>query len=260
MNNILKRGIAAGLGLGAALWVSPDLNALEIFPSKQVLSVKKGKEEKGAFRITNTETVPIQLFPGQKRWSGSPENEKYKVEEWLMVDPSTFTLEPGESREVPFTVRAPSKARGELTGMFSILTKTSARQSVNFRMSAAVYLSIKGTEIYSGKVSTFDLRRRKDGLEAVVGVKNSGNVHLRPGGAIEIQDDHGVVVGYVKIHVRGPVHPGHENAYTGQSALHLPPGRYRAKLSLVDVDRSVDLEPFETNFVVKRNGKVKIKK
>src|SRR6185503_12517215 len=145
-------------GLAAAVLFTARAGALQITPTYQIFTVKAGEETTGELTLTNTEDADVTVNPELKEWFTLPANKDFKVEDWLKVMEPPFTFKPGESRKIRFIAKAPKKAKGELVGMLSFLTRKKSLGSVTFRLSVGIYVAVQGTEKFEGEVSAVSVK------------------------------------------------------------------------------------------------------
>ena len=216
-----------------------SLWAIHVSPGYQIVVLKPGKKSKIEVTLTNNEEEDLAIEGGSKDWFVLPENEKFSAADWLTIndEDARFDLKVGETRKVTYRVKAPRKAVGELVGMATFLAESKQEKAVNVRMSVAVYVVIKGREKYDGVVDSVSIDASDGNLKAGIAVQNTGNVHMRFSGLIQIFDKEDQVVANVKIKHGNPVYPGQTKTYFGQiEGYSLPSGRYFVQASLADID------------------------
>jgi len=155
--------------------------------------------------------------------------------DWLEVAPQRFTIAQGKTQEVTFTVHVPTGVSGTYWGAIMIngsprkVKRGGATVLAVERFGVKVYVTIPGTEIRSGRVTSV----RKVSLNPLtftITFENTGNVQLRPTGSIEIISREGAVVRTLPIE-KFPVLPGAAQTITvkDNSPNPLPPGIYLAR-------------------------------
>ncbi len=159
--------------------------------------------------------------------------------DWITVSPKKFTIEGGKTQEVTFTVQVPSTGvNGTYWGAILIqgsprkVEREGATVLAVERFGVKVYVTITGTEILSGRVTSV----RKVSLEPLtftVTFENTGNVQLRPKGSIQIISQTGETVRTIPIE-EFPVLPGAVQTVTVKdpSTDPLAPGIYRALVAI----------------------------
>lgn len=159
--------------------------------------------------------------------------------DWITVSPKKFTIEEGKAQEVTFTVQVPSTG---VSGTYwgAILIEGSPRKVEREgatvlaveRFGVKVYVTIPGTEILSGRVTSVR-KISLDPLTFTVTFENTGNVQLRPKGSIEIISQTGETVRTIPIE-EFPILPGAVQTVTVKdpSPDPLAPGIYRALVAI----------------------------
>lgn len=253
----IKRGTLLTVLLSLGLWVRAE--AIAITPSIQAFELLPGEKVESQITVANTEEETLQVVPVMKTWFELKENKGIKVSDWLEYESAaSFSLKPGESKTLRFHVRAPKKAVGELIGMLSFRTKSPTRTSVEFVMSSAVYLALKGTEKLKGQVAAFTVTPSSSQLTAGILVRNAGNVHLRPYGILQILDSKDQPYANVELEKGQPVYPGQQRAYMGTiKDFTLKPGQYTAVIGIEDNDRNVTIDSRREKFTVAEDFKVR---
>jgi hypothetical protein len=237
-----------------------EASAVQITPTYQQFELKAGEKTTGELTLINTDGEDLQITPGAKDWVTTPDNKDIKAENWLLVPSRQFILKSGESRQVRFTVKAPKQATGELVAMTTFLTESENRTMVNLRVSAAVYLVIKGTEKVSGYVEAFSINPSSNNVTMGVSVVNDGNVHLRPRGSFQVWDQKNVMVANVTIDKGAPAFAGKKQGYFGElREFSFKPGKYNARINLLDVDHRYSIVSSTRDFVVNKNNEVELK-
>jgi hypothetical protein len=239
--------------------IVPGLSfALQVTPSLQFFDLKAGGKDKGEYTLTNETEETVRIVPETKEWFTLPANKEngITVDKWLVIKSTSFPLKPGESRKVKFEIRAPKKATGELVGMVSYLIEGSDK-FINKRFSLAVYVNITGTDKPAGEIPAITVDVSSTNLMAGFLLHNTGNVHLRPEGLMQILNAKNEPVANLVIKRSVPAYPGETKPYTGTIANHtLAPGEYSAKITMEDADRGAAIPPVVKKFTVKKDKKV----
>ena len=233
---------------------------LQVMPSYQIFELEKGKKESGQVTITNTEQEEIQVTPTTKNWFVLPANKQFKSEDWLSTTEKKFVLQPGESKVIHFTASAPKKAVGELVGMVSLRTRSASRGTIEFVMSVAVYVAVKGTEKLDVRLSAFTVTPSTDGVSAGVLLQNTGNVHIRPRGMLKVFNEQSEPLAFFELGKGQPVFPGNTGSFMKSlKEFQLAPGRYVTEIKITDTDREQEIVNTRKKFTVKEDGKIETK-
>jgi hypothetical protein len=233
--------------------------ALHVEPARCEFKAPPGGTGSAAFDVTNDTNENLTIEPSTKDWFVLKENKGISARDWiLLADARSFKLKPGQTRHVPFRVKTPKAAQGELVGMVSFLVLKDVPSMVNLVVSVAVYVEIAGTEEVAGEISQLAVRPAGDGrVQGMIVVRNKGNVHLRPEGWMEVLDPKGAQVARIFLELGRPVYPGIERGYMGYSVpVNLPPGSYRlvAHMSWNGVKEAVK----ENRFRINKKGEYKL--
>lgn len=239
----------------------PTARAIQVSPSYQIFDVKPGESVNGECQVINNEDAVVTVKVHSKDWFVLPENKEFSAVNWLLVDQPEFQLQKGESRAVPFVVKLPEKAVGELVGMVSMEFSGEQQTMLKQVVSVAVYAAVPGTEQLKIELSAVMLNPSTTTLQVGVQVKNVGNVHVRPTGQFWIYDKKGKEVTSVFIKQGRPTYPGREGGYFGEvSQLTLSKGNYTAHILLQDVDRHTQILDVRKKFILKANNKIELTK
>lgn len=243
--------------LTALLLPVARLCALEVRPTYQIFVLKPGGSARGELTLTSNEGTSLDVVPEAKDWYVMPANKGIKAADWLKVSQKPFLLKPSESKTIRFTVEAPKKARGEVMGMLSFATKDHVGSMVSFRLSVAMYVAIQGTEKKEGEVTAISVVPSSNTVISYL-FSNTGNVHLRPKGLIQLFNDKDELVVNMVYDQSVPTYPGRPNAYSGTlKNYRLPAGRYTAQIKLQDADWNFDFPLQKKKLSVSEEGKAK---
>ncbi len=238
-----------------------EIRAAQVTPNYQIFEVKKGDSVQGACTITNDEGEPLNIKVVAKDWFVSEQNKKFSAPDWLVFKEPQFRLENGGSKIVEFTVKAPKKASGELIAMASFHVQTDTATNINRVLSVAIYNTILGTEKLKADLVAFVVDPSSTPFQVGVNIKNTGNLHIRPSGWIDIMDEKKNVLGHVPIEHMRPTYPGMDRTYSGKVyGLVLGPGTYVAQVKLMDIDRQAPILNEERKFKIDEQRKVELVK
>jgi hypothetical protein len=228
---------------------------LTITPGRTEIRLAPGATTKMVFTATNESSEKVQIALSKKDWFVLDANKALPVDKWLTLKgPTYFWLKPGETRLVPVKVKCPKNAQGELVGMVSFAYQGETVSMITSVISVSVYVAAIGTEKVAGTISEIAVRRYQSTLQVAVGVKSSGNVHLRPTGTMTLSDAAGKQVASIAIKQGDPAYPGRERGYFGEdSQLKLGPGHYHAKADLTYRDLTMTAAD---EFDVLKDGKI----
>ena len=254
--------ILAGMTVLGILFLCPDLQALHLSPNYQVFTLAPGATGTGAVVVANDEGRPVMIKAYSKDWFVLNENKAEKATDWLVINVPKVKLKKGESKSIPFLLRASTNAIGELVGMVSVESVSSEASSIHQILSVAIYLGIQGTEQLKGDLVSFYVEpsSASHSVKAGVAVKNNGNVHLRPTGTVVVSDSSKKNV-FLNIFLQQarPTYPGQIGTYSGQVYnFDLQPGDYIASITMTDIDRRNQFLASESALRVSPEGKVEL--
>lgn len=216
------------------------------------LSLPGGATETGTFFVINDEeestTVDISLADWDRAIDG--ENRFMEVgsiarsaSEWINVAPTQFTLEPGESQEVRFTIAVPTGIQGTFWSALivegtprEVEAESGATILVRKRFAVKILETPPGSGSPSGQINGLTVTGLNP-LTAVVEFENTGLVNLSSvKGRVEVRNTAGEVLESIVVE-DFPVLPGAVRLVQVPSTRELgevfEPGRYLI-LSILD--------------------------
>lgn len=196
--------IGAFVGLGAAAILFPALSfALTVGPDKLEYTLAPGATVSGTFFVLNEGATPQTLTPSFEAFTEvngtkefSPET-KSDLAGWFAI-PSSITLAPGQSENVPFTLNVPQGAPAG--GHFAVIRWNTASAgtgtgstAIVTRAGILVYLNVTGQISESASIASFVPTgggRLFDHFPTSFDVvfNNTGNDYLQPVGGIVIKN------------------------------------------------------------------------
>lgn len=264
----VQRQLKRSLQMGSAIFIvvaaltllvhSPALGQMDFSVDRQRidLSVMPGGEVVGSFRVANhtDAPLPIRVTPvdyamnefGQIVTPEAGTTERSLLP-YLVVSPTSFTLEPGGFTDVRYVVNVPDDFDGSHWIAFltrrddgrpsSVEEQGDAALSIQFRFHLVyrtlMVVTAKGTERSAARVTGIEPGVTDEGLNFHVNVRNEGNVNFRADGRVEIRDSEGMTVSAAPLSAVS-VLPGHERTLTTRRPVdELSSGDYIA-LAIVD--------------------------
>ncbi|MDB5058287.1 MAG: putative protein of unknown function cell surface, partial [Chloroflexi bacterium] len=121
---------------------------------------------------------------------------------WMTVQPKDLSLAPGEARRVSATITMPKNVRaGDYVGGVALENKIIQQQGagshllldVHYRKVIAILDSVPGVRTASAQVAGVALNPEPKGSQAVVSVRNTGNVLFKGKGTVELLGSKGAV-------------------------------------------------------------------
>jgi len=171
--------------------------------------------------------------------------EKNGVARWLSVSVAELSLQPGEERMVPFTIKVPPDASpGQHTAGLVLEAVTTggastvgsdARFTVNIvrRAGVAVLIDVPGTHLAGLEITGICLRQQDSNVGATfqVAVRNTGNVYVRGQGSLVISDREGMKLASIPVEMDA-VLAGDATHFQVTHPVLLPDGSYLLSAAL----------------------------
>jgi len=203
--------------LGGAWSVLPA-SAFTLQPALFDVSINPGSTFQGTLSVSNDETaeqtyfLSIQKFVpkgemGQQQFL--PLENVEGLPQWIFLKQPSLTLRPGESRDIPFSIRVPEDA---LSGGYyaAIFFSTqpplmAAQQKIvtGAKVGALMLVSVEGELVHRLRIADFGLDTPASirSLPASFRLKleNLGNTHVRPEGDVTITNFFGSTVARLPI-------------------------------------------------------------
>lgn len=187
-----------------ALTVSPPVKELAGDPGETVqYIVKLYNETKDAVTVKATATN----FTAKENGAGEPEfsdlgTEKeatYDLASWMSLPEGAISINPLDWQTVIINIEIPKDAEPGGHYAAAFFTPSKVEQSgkdgvsVDYKTGSLVLLTVTGEAKQGGSVKSFALKNGKSFYEYVpvnmeLRVENTGNVHFKPGGNVEIKN------------------------------------------------------------------------
>lgn len=196
--------------------------ALEVSPPSQELSSDPGKTitVKAAVRNRSSEPITIRVRIEDFTASGEEgqvkliEKGPYSLTSWVTLTPETFPLLPGATQEVVATIAIPKEAAGGRYSSFIFSIggeKASGTTAAVAQEVASLFLlRISGPAIEKLSIVEFSAPAFLEfgPVPFTLKFQNSGNVHVKPFGLINVTDVFGRTVKDVVVRGEANVFPG----------------------------------------------------
>jgi len=195
-------------GITSTIWVinaQQANNGLSVHPSNFNLTVNPGQTTTNTVTLNNltSQTVTIQAelrnFTAQGEEGGvtlTQNDTTYALAKWITVTPRTTTLAPHTSQQFTFTINAPSNAEpGGHFGsiVFATVPPSTAKgvgAALSEQIASLILLEIPGNVKEQAEVVSFTTDKpfyQFGPVNFTTRVKNDGDVHIQPSGAILVK-------------------------------------------------------------------------
>lgn len=182
-------------------------SALTLVPPSLEFGATAGETLRTSIKLYNEGLETVNLFTSTANFSaqdeqGTPnfdfDHPNQGLAGWITTDPTQLTLAAGERREVAVTVNVPSTAEpgGHYAAVFFGTQPPATKGGqvgVVSKVGTLVILRIEGTINEAASVKEFSIVGGKKSfvhppVSFRLRIQNTGNVHVRPSGTIEIKN------------------------------------------------------------------------
>jgi P pilus assembly chaperone PapD len=237
--------------------------SISVSPIRVEHLVKQGEKGTDMISVTNDGTAPTRLKVWIEDWTltkdGNPmfmkaENNPYSCAEWIRINPVDFRVAPGQTREVRYTISVP---QGIDDGGYraAIIFETVPdvtpgekikRVFLRGRIVTILY-EVVGKPIPQGHANSLKAQLKKEGIDFILTLQNTGKVHYRTKGTITVKDEKGAKAFETEI-PDVPVLPESEREVKASYDKSIPKGKYTA-IAVVDIGKK-ELIGAETSFLI----------
>jgi hypothetical protein len=258
------------LGIGA-FYTSALHAEIGVEPENMEIVVAQGSETRGVYNIVNHADTPAHVKVDVEDWFKTRLGIKgIPVEQWIKVEPMEFDMEPKSTKQAEYVITPPSDQEGELAAMVYFgTTSPEGSFSITSRFGVSIYAAIENTIKLECSIKDLSVARNvrdpktetsllDKGLIFGVMVENSGNVHIRPTGNIEIVGENGDKY-ELKVERGFPVYQGKSLGYSViWDKKDIAPGKYEVSVTLdcgkiYKMDKKIEKKAV---LVVRKNGTV----
>ncbi len=160
--------------------VSPSMFELELGSTPSVQSL----------RVMNFGKEPVEATVSLATWDLDELNQvrlldpdEQSLDQWIVINPLRFTVEPGKSQSVRFSIRPRVRPEpGEHRAMIYIDQRlpeeSEAQMRVKFRIGVAVYGTV-GEVARVGELLSVELEKGSNPLKAGLQISSKGTAHVR---------------------------------------------------------------------------------
>lgn len=235
--------------------------SLSVSPIRVEHLVKQGEKGTDVILVTNDGTGPTRMKVSIEDWTltkdGNPmftkvENNPYSCAEWIRINPVDFRLGPGQTREVRYTITVP---QGIEDGGYraAIIFETIPDVTPGEKMKrvflrgriVTILYEVVGKPTPQGHSNSLTAQLKKEGVDFILALQNTGKVHFRTKGSVTVNDSEGKKAFEVEM-PDVPVLPGVDREIKISYNKPVPKGKYKA-LAVVDIGKK-ELIGAETTF------------
>lgn len=179
-------------------------------PLLREFSADPGQTLTGSLEITNNAEIAVQLTPQIKDFTASTDPESgaptineesgpdgQSLSDWTTFKTATFEIEPKATKVLEYTIVVPADAEAGghygviLVGTENPTVTTTTGVSVSGEVGSLVFVTVAGDVRADGKLLDFKVDKLvylDAPVKFLTSVQNSGNVHFKPKGAIDINN------------------------------------------------------------------------
>jgi hypothetical protein len=254
--------------LGFLIGQSLLFGSISVSPSLFELKIPPGKTFTDSVRVVNVTDATTDIIVYLSDFDLSEEGKirfydagttEFSLKDHVRVNPTSFTLEPGEEKWVRFSLRMPANQVGEAQGIIffqtvprKVKSPTGRRVLVAARIGSTVYAAMKPTINMSADIVNILFRRGNEPgtLEYTAIVHNDGNTHIRPKGKLTLFDPSGKKTIVPDINEKNSsILRNGVRLFEGVLSGSFPEGMYRATVELDfgkearEVEKAIRLAP-----------------
>lgn len=223
--------VAVGQQAGQGLEISPPSQEVEVDPG-QTISIKSTIRNKGTNSLPIKARLEDFTAVGNEGQVELTESSPYSIKSWGKLNPQTFELGPGESKDVTATVTIPKDAAGGRYGsfVFGVEGEKKAGSAAIAQEIASLFL-VRISGPVDEKLTLLEFKSPTFSefgpIPFGIKVKNTGNVHVKPYGLINVTDMFGRKVQDVIVYETN-VFPGAERILSANLDKTFLIGKYNA--------------------------------
>lgn len=237
--------------------------SISVSPIRVEHFVKQGERGTDIISVANSGAAPTRLKVSIEDWSltrvGNPiftkvEDNPYSCASWIRINPVDFRIGPGQTKDVRYTITVP---QGIDDGGYraAIIFETIPDAAPGEKMKrvflkgriVTILYEVVGKPILQGHANSLRAEMKKEGIDFILVLQNTGKVHYRTKGSITVKASSGNMVFEVEM-PDVPVLPGSERQVKVGYDKPVPKGTYTA-LAVIDIGKK-DLIGAETTFSV----------
>lgn len=269
---MLKKIILAIIILPGILFCTHESFGLVMGPARFEVSLPPGEIAEGDYYVQNDTNESAHIVVEPENWfKEAYDYGKLDIKDWVEFDAYEFDLKPKEIKKLRLRIKVPTDVRGELVSQIfftSVILREDGQpaEGIKARIGAVLYVAIKGTEIVDAEITDIAISKEsnegKEILKVEVNIKNGGNVHIRPGGLVAIEDKTGKKLIELALISDKPALPAQEIGYYALwDKPELKAGTYKVSITIsygkeLNMEKTIALEKV---FEMDKDGKVTVK-
>lgn len=256
-----RRIARAGLCILVIFFLLGSLaQALLISPSRLTIPISSGGEKRFSIFLANlqeTDDVQVKIYPEDflLKQDGSLEflkagSSRWSCARWIRLEHTQLVLKPGEEKRIYGIIKVPQEVSGGRYTLIMVeVASPPAKGQINLRTSVRysilVNVLVNPAQLI-GKVQIVNMEvlpkdkgigtseeRKIKGLEFVVSVKNTGNVHVVAKGEVMVRNRLGKVEASTPLLAGGGyIFPEGIRDFRGIVSKNLPGGEYEAEAEI----------------------------
>lgn len=196
--------------IAGVLFVIPNAQAITLIPPTLELGLTPGQVASTVIKLFNETPDTVQLFTEARNFTakddtGQPnfdfDAEPLGLSTWMDVEEGPITIASGERYEVPVTINTPVGA--DPGGHYAALFFTSAapeegQVKVASKIGTLILANVEGDVLEAGNISEYIVEDGRSMFNRLpigftIRFQNTGNIHLKPSGNIEIKNTFGSI-------------------------------------------------------------------
>jgi P pilus assembly chaperone PapD len=237
--------------------------SISVSPIRVEHLVKQGEKGTDMILVTNDGEASTRLKVSIEDWTltkdGNPVFMKvggnlYSCAEWIRINPVDFRLAPGQTREVRYTLTVPQGIEDggyRAAIIFETVPEVTPGEKIKRvflkgRIVTILY-EVVGKPIPQGHANSLKTELKKEGIDFILSLQNTGKVHYRTKGTITVKDEKGEKAFEIEI-PDVPVLTESEREIKVTYDKPIPKGQYTA-IAVVDIGKK-ELIGAETTFSI----------
>jgi len=244
------RIVRAGLCILAIFFLFNSLaQALLISPSKLTITLASDSEKRFSIFLANlqeTDNIQVKIYPEDfiLKQNGSLEfleagSSKWSCVRWIKLEDTEVVLKAGEEKRIDGVIKVPKGISGGRYALIMVeVTSPPAKGKMNLRTSIRYSILVNALVnppqlIRKVQIVNMEVLPQDEGLEFVVSVKNTGNVHVVAKGEVMVRNKLGKAEASAPLLAGGGyIFPEGVRDFRGIVSKGLPDGEYEAEVEI----------------------------